>query len=192
MTVQAIASLCCFALFIALVQIRAAMMRRKGIRAFVFGVTDKGDFLLLPVVAAILYTAVSGVLGLPMWRPLVRPFWETTLPGWFGLGFCAVALVGFAWTLHSFGDSFRVGIDNKQPGGLVTTGMFSISRNPIYACFLLFFAGLFLIHRNPVMSTAFIIFALAIHRQILREERFLLAQYGAIYDAYREKVRRYF
>jgi hypothetical protein len=45
------------------------------------------------------------------------------------------ALIGFAVTLKSFGDSFRVGIDEKKPDKLVTSGMFAISRNPIYVCF---------------------------------------------------------
>jgi L-ascorbate metabolism protein UlaG (beta-lactamase superfamily) len=61
-------------------------------------------------------------------KPLVQPLWETIIPGWFGLAFCAVALIGFTLTLHSFGDSFRVGIDKEHPNKLVTSGMQSIGR----------------------------------------------------------------
>jgi protein-S-isoprenylcysteine O-methyltransferase Ste14 len=32
----------------------------------------------------------------------------------------------------SFGTSFRVGIDVEHPDKLVTTGIFAVSRNPIY------------------------------------------------------------
>jgi len=42
-----------------------------------------------------------------------------------------------------------------------------------------------------VIAVGIILFALAIHRQILREEKFLLAHYGEEYKNYRKKVRRY-
>jgi protein-S-isoprenylcysteine O-methyltransferase Ste14 len=69
--------------------------------------------------------------------------------------------------------------------------MFAISRNPIYVCFLLFFAGLFLIHRNIVIAVGLVLFALAIYRQVLREEKFLAAHYGAEYENYYKKAKRY-
>jgi len=66
-----------------------------------------------------------------MWSVLIRPFWDTNAPGWAGLVLCFIAIIGFAFTLVSFGDSFRVGIDVNKPEELVTSGMFAISRNPI-------------------------------------------------------------
>ena len=191
MNLQNILSVFAFIAFVCTVLVRAAIMRRKGINALVFGVTDKSDFLLVPMVLAIAYTVLANTFGLPMWEPLIKPFWETVIPGWIGLVLCGLAIIGFALTLASFGDSFRVGIDEEKPDKLVTTGMFSISRNPIYVCFLMFFTGLFLIHRNIVIAAAVILFALAIHRQVLREEKFLKSYYGAEYEAYCRKVRRY-
>jgi len=191
MNLQNILSVCAFALFVITVMVRAVILRRRGIKVIVFGQTDKSDFLLVPLVLAIAYTALANTFGLPMWPPLIRPFWETIIPGWFGLGLCGLAIIGFALTLSSFGDSFRVGIDEHKPDKLVTTGMFTISRNPIYVCFLMFFTGLFLIHRNIVIAVAVVLFAMAIHRQVLREEKFLKAHYGAEYEAYCKRVRRY-
>ena len=191
MTTQNVPSLLLFVLFVILVQARAAMLRRKGIKAIVFGATDKSDFLLVPMVLAIAYTVLANTFGFPMWSILIRPFWNSLTPGWAGLLLCVVANIGFVLTLISFGDSFRVGIDENKPDRLITSGAFSISRNPIYVCFLMFFTGLFLIHRNIVIASATILFALAIHRQVLREERFLSSYYGAEYNEYRKKVRRY-
>ena len=191
MDVQYIASVCLFALFVASVMIRSAMMRRRGVRAIVFGQTDKSDFLLVPLVFAIAYTALAGTFGLPVWPVLIRPFWSSRFPGWFGLALCAAAVAGIVATLYSFGDSFRVGIDEQKPDKLITSGTFAISRNPIYVCFLMFFTGLFLIHRNIVIAVAVLLFAMAIHRQIVREEKFLTAHYGGEYEEYRGRVRRY-
>ena len=188
---QNILSVCLFALFVIMVRVRAALLRRRGIRVIVFGQTDKSDFLLVPLVLAIAYTALANTFGLPMWSVLVRPFWSSTTPGWAGLALCVISVAGFAATLASFGDSFRVGIDETKPAQLITSGMFRFSRNPIYVCFLTFFAGMFLIHRNIVIAVAVALFAMAIHRQVLREEKFLASHYGEEYEEYRKKVRRY-
>src|SRR6185436_17879777 len=51
-----------------------------------------------------------------------------------GAGLSSLGLIVFALAYVSFGDSWRVGFDVKNPGALVTTGVFSISRNPIYLC----------------------------------------------------------
>ncbi|MDR0469935.1 MAG: isoprenylcysteine carboxylmethyltransferase family protein [Peptococcaceae bacterium] len=189
--IQYYISVLLFAVFVALVAGRAVILRRNGINAIVFGVTDKSDFLLVPFVLAIIYTVCSSAFGLPMWKPLITPFWETQIPGMIGIAFCVIAVVGMGASLVSFGNSFRVGIDEQKPDKLVTAGAFAFTRNPVYVCFDTFFCGQFLIHRNIIIAVAVVGFALAIHRQVLREERFLIAHYGREYEAYRKKVRRY-
>jgi len=191
MNTQNISSVCLFALFVIIVLIRAAVLRRRGIRVIVFGQTDKSDFILVPIMLAIAYTALAGTFGLPIWEILIRPFWSSLIPGWFGLALCIIANAGFIVTLAGFGDSFRVGIDENKPDRLITSGMFALSRNPIYVCFFMFIAGLFMIHRNIVIAVGAVLFTLAIHRQILREEKFLSSHYGGEYEDYRKKVRRY-
>ena len=191
MTLQYILSIVFLGLFVVMVLVRAAVLRKHGVRAMVFGQTDKSDFVLVPIMLAIFYSALANTFGLPMWSFLIRPFWNNPIPGWIGVALCAISCVGFFLTLIGFGDSFRVGIDEHKPGKLVTRGMFAISRNPIYVCFLLFFSGLFFVHHNIVIAAAVVVFALAIHRQVLREEKFLMEYYGTEYEDYCKKVRRY-
>jgi protein-S-isoprenylcysteine O-methyltransferase Ste14 len=178
-------------LFFLLVSGRAAMLRKRGIRAIVFGETDRSDFLLVPVFLALAYAIFAPAFGLPVPAWLVRSFWDKSWTGWLGLVLAAFALAAAALSLRSFGDSFRVGIDEEKPDKLVTTGMFAVSRNPIYVCFLVFFLGQFL--ANPCLALAIVVplLALAIHRQILREEAFLRRHYGQDYLAYCKRVRRY-
>jgi protein-S-isoprenylcysteine O-methyltransferase Ste14 len=91
----------------------------------------------------------------------------------------------------TFGNSFRVGIDENTNDKLITNGTFGISRNPIYVSFIAFFLGIFLAYPN-ITSTIFLISViLLIHRQILREEKFLKGHYGKEYDDYCNHVRRY-
>lgn len=179
------------ALFVVCIAAKTALLRKRGVRAMVFGRTDKSDFFLIPVILAIVYAALARSLGLPMLDFLLMPFWTVLVLGWIGLALCILAATGFILTLAGFGDSFRVGIDAEKPPELVTGGMFAISRNPIYLCFLFLLAGLFLIHRNILIAVAVAIFTAAIHRQVIREEKFLEAHYGEEYLAYRKKVRRY-
>jgi len=180
-----------YALLIILIASRALLMHKRGIRAIVFSRTDKSGFLLLSVVLFLAFTVSASVTGLPIWYPLIRPLWNTTVTGWIGIAVCVMALVGIAIGLKSFKDSFRVGIDENKPDALITTGLFAISRNPMYACFLLFFFGMFLIHGNILITIGIVIFPFAVHRQILSEEVFLGKHYRGEYEEYCKKVRRY-
>jgi protein-S-isoprenylcysteine O-methyltransferase Ste14 len=167
------------------------LLRKKGINAFVFGVTDKSDLLLIPIVAFFFYALLSTVNGYPFPGVLVKPFFSSSAAGWSGIIVCYGSLVWFALTLVFFGRSFRIGIDEKKPDNLVTSGTFGLSRNPIYVGFLSFAAGMFLIHPNLAASAAIVFFVIVIHRQILREEKFLRQNYGGKYDNYCSRVRRY-
>jgi len=191
MNYQILLSGIAFIIIVSCVIVRTAVLRRRGVRALVFGETDKKDFLLVVVLIAIVYAATARSLGLPMWGLLLKPFWGSAIPGWIGLGLCFLAVIMFILTLISFGSSFRVGIDEKVPAPLKTGGTFAISRNPLYLSMLLLLAGLFLIHRNILIVAAALFFATMIHRQILREEAFLKEHFGEEYDAYCKKVRRY-
>ncbi len=191
MAIQKYLSLAAMLLFFFLLGGRALGLRKKGIKAIVFGETDKRDFLLLPIFLIFVYTVAASAFALPIPAVLINSFWVSEGIGWLGLALCLLALVGFAETLKSFGDSFRVGIDEKNPDRLVTSGVFSISRNPIYVCFLLFFFGMLLAHPNIMLVCVLVLLALAIHRQILREEAFLKVHYGKDYEGYCARVRRY-
>ena len=108
-----------------------------------------------------------------------------------GAVLACVGLLIFGLAFFSFGDSWRIGIDRKSAGQLVTGGIFSISRNPIYVAFDLLFIAIFLMNG----TWFFLIFALlaifAVHMQTLREEKFLAQRYGEAYERYRKDTPRY-
>jgi len=98
----------------------------------------------------------------------------------------------FVLALIAFGQSWRVGIDERTPGELVTRGVFAYSRNPIFLFIDLYFIGTFLINGTLFFLLAALIVVVGIHYQILQEERFLLQYYGDSYQFYRNAVGRYF
>lgn len=102
------------------------------------------------------------------------------------------SLIFFLITIIHFKDSLRFGLDKNNRGKLITTGIFSISRNPFFLSLDICFAGI-AIFDPSVLNIAFGILAvLVIHLFILREEKFLRQTYGKEYEEYTNKVNRYF
>ncbi|MCL2609854.1 MAG: isoprenylcysteine carboxylmethyltransferase family protein [Treponema sp.] len=174
-----------------MVMIRAAMLRRQGIKALVFGVTHKTDYFLIPVVALVFYALLAPVTGLPIPRILIAPLFETTVQYILATVICSASLIWHGITLRTFGSSFRVGIDKTTTDKLITTGPFALSRNPIYAGFLAFFAGILVAYPNIAVLFFLLFLAAIIHRQVKREEIFLKDHYGLEYRTYCGRVRRY-
>lgn len=86
--------------------------------------------------------------------------------------------------------SWRIGIDYENKTQLVTGGLFSISRNPIYLFLLLGLVGMFLLLPNAI--TLAVLFAAYLVLQITMrlEEEFLARQHGQAYINYRNRVKR--
>lgn len=94
-------------------------------------------------------------------------------------------------TLVAFGSSFRVGIDTDRPDKLVTSGVFAISRNPIYVGFGLLLLGQFLVFPSWIPLIYLLAAVWLFNRQVLREETFMREHYGREYAEYCSRVRRY-
>lgn len=75
---------------------------------------------------------------------------------------------------------------------LVTTGIFAISRNPIFIFLDLYFIGTFLINGTLSFLIAAVLAVVGNHNQIVREEKFLASRYGKPYQDYRVRTPRYF
>jgi protein-S-isoprenylcysteine O-methyltransferase Ste14 len=121
-----------------------------------------------------------------------RPeFFHSEVIAWAGVFFCLAGLGLLLWSLVSFGQSFRVGIDTEHPDKLITSGVFVFTRNPIYVAMILILLGQFLIFSNWILLIYLAAGIWLIHRQILREEAYLKPHYGKEYLEYSNRVRRY-
>jgi len=178
-------------ILILMVIVRAQILRKHGIKAIVFGRTNKSDFVIIPIVLCFFYFIITSVFDLPFPEVFKRYFWHLPFLHLVATGICLSSLIWFFITLKTFGRSFRVGIDINTKDDLITNGVFSISRNPIYLAFITFFIGIFLAYPNIGTVTILAVFMAGIHRQILREEKFLKGHYGNDYITYCDKVRRY-
>ena len=108
-------------------------------------------------------------------------------------GFC-IGMVGdliFLISVLCMKDSWRAGIPDRDRTELVTDGIYAFSRNPAFLGFDLQYIGVLLMFCN-LLTAAFTVFAVSmLHLQILQEERYLTATFGAEYLKYRHQVLRY-
>ena len=75
---------------------------------------------------------------------------------------------------------------------LATDGLYRFSRNPIYLGFAITYAGLAVAMDSVLVLVLLIPCLFIVDRFVIqREERYLSAKFGADYDAYRARVRRW-
>ena len=75
---------------------------------------------------------------------------------------------------------------------LINEGPYRFSRNPIYVGFAITYAGLAIAMNSWVALLLLFPCLVVVDRFVIqREERYLAAKFGADYDAYRQKVRRW-
>jgi protein-S-isoprenylcysteine O-methyltransferase Ste14 len=178
-----------FVVLIGMVVMRVRLMKRKGIAAMNFGKIDKTDFLIPPFALFYFYLVFAHAFHFPIVSR--QEFFHSEGIAWIGVLFCLAGAALLLWSLVSFGQSFRVGIDAEHPDSLITTGVFAYSRNPIYVAFGLVLLGQFLVFPNWILLIYLVAAFWLFNRQILREENFLKEHYGQEYADYCRRVRRY-
>lgn len=93
-----------------------------------------------------------------------------------GLILLAVSIVNFA---------------SPSESGINQSGLYRLSRNPMYVAYFIFFLGCALLTQSWLLLGFVIIFQGSSHFIIRSEERWCLAQFGDAYRQYMKKVRRY-
>lgn len=106
-----------------------------------------------------------------------------------------VALAGQALRVAVIGYRYIVrGGRNRQvhANDLVTSGMFALSRNPLYVGNMLILAGIFIIWNSPLMYLVGVPFFLLAYRAIVAaEEAYLGRQFGEPYTEYALRTPRW-
>ena len=176
-----------FAIIIGTVLIK----RIGGTNIMVLGKKDKREVLFGVGYLVLLYIILSNAANLPMPAVINTFFWDSVAVRVAGTVLCSLGIIGFLICVANFWKSVRIGVDYENAGKLTTTGIYAISRNPMYVCFNLIFFGEFLIFPNIGLLSAFIVAAASFHLQIIKEERFLKSHYGKDYGDYCGRVRRY-
>lgn len=168
---------------------------QRGIRSIVVGQAGDGVLSRLePLAAAALFLWFGSVAlhGTGLAPALFEPRLFHPRAAEVAGAVLALAALGLQVTaLVQMGRSWRIGIDPGSRERLVTTGVFAVSRNPIYLAVDLLAVSAFAMSGSVYFLLSGLVVIAAIHVQILREERFLAGVFGAEYESYRGRVRRY-
>lgn len=169
--------------------------KRIGKNPFVLPKDDSaygllGFYFKIILIAMLLYVMVYALY--PSVYSYFLPITQlnTALINYIGLTTLFISLV---WTVIAQGhmkNSWRIGIDTVTKTELITTGLFGISRNPIFFGMILTLLGLFLVTPNAVTALFLIVGYILIQVQIRLEEEFLIKEHGQHYLDYQQKVRR--
>ena len=189
-----------FLLFVILITRKTIVLKRKGVS--VSSNSPKSTFVkyfLYPVFLLIITLFISELV-----KPILKTE-QSILPEFitqnlfnsislkiFGSILITTSITSLFFTLRSFNKSLRFGMDSENLGELITTGVFSISRNPFFVSIIIYFTGISLFYPNPFFIAYTVLTIVSIHLFILKEEKFLRNNYGKEYDDYTKNVRRYF
>ena len=178
---------------------RTIWLMRKNTKVFVLGSGKQGFTALLEkcflvffpiwLIEIFIHSLELNIQFLPF--ALVKQILNNQIIQFAGAVVIFAGLLVFCLALISFKSSWRVGIDTVAPGDLITTGIFSVSRNPIFLSMDLYFLGTFLIYSNLFFLLCFVCIALGFQFQIHQEETFLIERYGDSYRSYMTQVNRY-
>jgi protein-S-isoprenylcysteine O-methyltransferase Ste14 len=115
--------------------------------------------------------------------------WSVALPSpwhewafWIGMIFMLVGV--YFWISAALG--VKRAFESHQ---LVRTGVFKLSRNPMYAGFIMFIIpGLAFVLNNVLLIAVSLAMYIAFKMFISREERYLASQFGEEFERYRKSV----
>jgi protein-S-isoprenylcysteine O-methyltransferase Ste14 len=109
-----------------------------------------------------------------------------------GFVFAGVGIAGTFLAQMAMGASWRIGVDQSDRTELVTGGVFSLSRNPIYTFMLIAWTGLALLVPTWLSIASVPAGILAFEVQVrLVEEPYLLRTHGEAFRAYASRVGRF-
>lgn len=182
-------------LLIAFIMPSVRVYKQTGINPVTFGKSDNahdyvgGVMKLLTgllVLAVLLFSLSSEAYNYLNPFEYVEHDWLT----YAGLFLIHAALIWIVIAESNMKQSWRIGIDEKNKTALVTKGLFSISRNPIFLGMIISTAGIFLILPNAITFFVAVTSYIVIQIQIRLEEEHLAKQHGTVYTAYKDRVKR--
>ena len=163
---------------------------RSPIRLFHSGRTVQNirEIRVVGLGLVLAYQAFSAAFGfyIPLLGQLFAPFPKL------GVAVIAASMALVATAIADMGPSWQMGFDQTVPErGLVKTGVFSLSRNPIYFGLGLLFIGWLLV--LPTLLSLIIVLgvALGVRRQAIDEEEYLQRTYGSEFRVWAGAVGRF-
>ncbi len=110
---------------------------------------------------------------------------------WGGVVFLFVSWGLFVLSLKHLRDAWRIGIDHEKTDRLITTGIYSLIRHPIYTAIKMALTGTLLIFPNLYFLPVVLIGWMGVSLTALLEEDFLIKKFGETYLNYCNQTGRF-
>ncbi len=179
---------------------RGVVMRRRGQAHAIpsnegkkpLGLFIEKSFMLVWIAFAVYVTAYAlHINWLMVPAALHAKILDSLIAQIAGVLLIVTGFLFFIGAMASMSESWRMGVDYRNPGDLVTTGAFEASRNPVFLFFDIYFIATFLINGTWFFLILAAYAISAIHYQILQEEKSLEKIHRATYLDYKSRIRRY-
>lgn len=121
------------------------------------------------------------------------PIWYLDIE-WLRISGVALVLIAFIWIVvaqFQMKNSWRIGIDYKDKTELIDSGLFGVSRNPIFLGVIISYIGTFLIIPNLLSFCIMVLTIVILQVQVRLEEAYLIDIHKDVYVDYKNKVRRW-
>ncbi len=184
----------CFYLLLSFIIPTYRTYKITGINPITFGKNDNlHDYVgfIMKILIALLFLAIV-LFATAKWYFFTAPilFLENQYLMLLGMFLIHISLLWISIAQHQMSTSWRIGIDENNKTQLVTKGVFSVSRNPIFLGMICSVFGLFCIMPNTITFFCALTSYFVIQIQIRLEEYFLEKQHGLDYLNYKKKVKR--
>lgn len=169
--------------------------KQTGINPITFGNNDNAhDYIgfIMKVLIALLFVAVLIFSFSQKVYEYLNPilYLQNSIVQGIGITLIHLALGWISIAQYQMSSSWRIGIDELNKTALVTKGIFSISRNPIFLGMIISVLGLFFIIPNVLTFCLAVTTYIVIQIQIRLEEEFLERIHSQEYINYKIKTRR--
>ena len=170
--------------------------KKTGVNPVVFKGSDSAhDFIgrIFKALFAVIVAIVVVYAFIPSVYRYVKPIQSLERTSVRLTGFILL-LVSLVWTVIAqaqMGNSWRIGIDTEHRTRLVQTGVFRLSRNPIFFGMIVTLLGLFLVIPSVGTFITLLVGVILIGIQVRLEEEYLTSTHGDTYTEYRRNVRRW-
>lgn len=185
-------------ILIALIIRQTTSLKRRGIKT----ANTKNKSALQKYILFPMYFLFFLLIVIELLKPLIQvsilpeSFSEIKIASFYlkiaGTVFLLLSIVFMKLTLNDFTTSLRFGLNAKNKGKLLDSGVFAVSRNPFFLSIEIYFIGVVLFIPNWFFIVLTMLAFISIHFFILKEEKFMRKIYGDEYLDYAKKVRRYF
>jgi protein-S-isoprenylcysteine O-methyltransferase Ste14 len=140
--------------------------------------------------------SLTGLCIIPLFyvitqEPRFANYPPPALQPWIGVLFMLAALALFYETHRQLGRNWSVTLDTRKTHKLVTGGVYSLVRHPMYSAFWLLAIAQALLIPNWIAGLSGIVgWGILFFLRIGREEQLMIETFGEEYDAYRRRTAR--